>query len=114
MITLGGRQADWTEAHCKVPEGKLHGDYLLLAAWQRDTIYKIYNNDPRHTFTVKEEDGLLGHFISEQERSDSMLALLRCREQSPARARQLEQKLEQQSAVRVGIFASYCCQVAAW
>lgn len=44
IVTRGGRNCDWIEAYCRVPEGKLVGQPVKLRAWQRREILKIYDN----------------------------------------------------------------------
>jgi phage terminase large subunit-like protein len=43
-VTRGARNIAWIEAHCRVPEGKLVGQPVVLREWQRDIVYGIYDN----------------------------------------------------------------------
>lgn len=43
--TRGGKVVRWVEKYCRVPEGKDVGKPLVLRSWQRDVIYKIYDNE---------------------------------------------------------------------
>jgi hypothetical protein len=44
---LGEEIVRWIETNCRVAEGALVGQPLVLMDWQKDAIRKIYNNPHR-------------------------------------------------------------------
>src|SRR5690606_19195474 len=42
--TRAERNVRWIQRHCRVPEGKLVGQPVVLRRWQRDELRKIYDN----------------------------------------------------------------------
>lgn len=46
-LTRGDRACAWIEAHCRIPEGKLVGQPVKLAPFQRDFIKGIYDTPTR-------------------------------------------------------------------
>jgi hypothetical protein len=111
ILTKGGRLADWQEAFMKAPEGALVGDWIVLLPFQRQLLYEIYN--PKQAgghITLADEEKLFASLLTERDREALPRELVRCRAMSPARSRQLDKKLLQQSALRVGAFAAFVCQ----
>lgn len=43
-LTRAGRNIDWIEEWCRVPEGKFVGGRMKLREWQKDELRKIYDN----------------------------------------------------------------------
>ena len=44
-MTRGDRNIAWIERYCRVPEGKLVGQPVILREWQRREIRRIYDNE---------------------------------------------------------------------
>jgi hypothetical protein len=127
MLSKAAKRVDWIEAHCMVPEGASVGAHVVLRPFQVEGIYAIYNNNRGSGQTVMPdvpieipdaeggtlsltENRVLDACLSKKDRAAMALALRRCYEQSPERARQIERMAESRPWARVGAFAAYCEQ----
>ena len=46
-LTRGERNIEWVQSFCRVPEGTLVGQPVVLRSWQRDIIRGIYDSPTR-------------------------------------------------------------------
>jgi hypothetical protein len=58
MRSRAGRNIDFIEAHCQVPEGRLMGEHMVCEVWQLESEYKIYNNDGKGSYLPEIEQQL--------------------------------------------------------
>jgi hypothetical protein len=111
MRSAGGKVCDWIEYFCNVPEGMSIAAPVVLSPFQRDAIYKVYNNNGKATATIAVEAKADELTLDDGDEEALELAMKVARDSSPQRAQQIDQMLAERPRLTVAKFASFCCQV---
>lgn len=81
-LTRGGRNIEWIEAYCRIPEGKFVGQQVMLRPWQRDILIGVYDSPTRRAIisfgrknakTTLSAFLLLLHLVGPEARANSQL-----------------------------------------
>jgi hypothetical protein len=110
MLSLGGKNCDWVETFCVVPEGQFVGEWMVLLPWQRDFLYQIYNNFGDGSYLTPEMEFKLVEFqILKRDVPALELAMEQCRALK-GRATQLDKILKDRPWWRTALLGCYIMQ----
>jgi hypothetical protein len=112
MRSEGGKVADWIECYANVPEGMNLANPVVLREFQRNELYRIYNNDDRVAVTPAVEAKVDAAALEDGDEAALELAMKVARDSSVQRAQQLDRMLAERPRLTVAMFAAYTCQMA--